>query len=106
MINLGFQRARVVGIWMNWSKECSSPRQIAFSLCDSCLTGERIHVIRCDIENLVKLPHRVGEPTKTEIRKRVLAEQEGVARVQPLGFVKVGFAPVPLTSPAGDIGER
>ena len=33
-------------------------------------------------------------------------EQENVARVEPLGFVEVGFAPVPLPSPPRDIGQR
>ena len=36
----------------------------------------------------------------------VLGEQVGVARVEPLGFVEVGFAPVPLASPPRDIGQR
>ncbi len=40
------------------------------------------------------------------IGKRVLAEQVNVARVEPLGFVKVGFALVPLASPPRDIGQR
>src|SRR6185437_10120396 len=93
-------------VWMERSEERSGPRQVSFGLCNVGLKHERIHVIRCDIENLFKLSHRIGKTTKTEIRNRVLAEQEGVARVQSLGFVKVGFAPVPLTSPAGDIGER
>ena len=29
-----------------------------------------------------------------------------IARVEPLGFVEVGFASVPLASPACDIGQR
>ena len=35
----------------------------------------------------------------------MLAEKVDVARVEPLGFVKVGFAPVPLASPPLDIGQ-
>jgi hypothetical protein len=36
----------------------------------------------------------------------VLGEQVNVARVEPLGFVEVRLAPVPLASPPRDIGQR
>ena len=36
----------------------------------------------------------------------MLGENVGVARVEPLGFVKVGLAFVPLASPSLDIGQR
>ena len=72
-----------------------------FAFVDEC-----VHVVRCDIENLIKLSQCFGETTKVDIGKRVLAEQVNVARVEPLGFVKVGFAPVPLASPPLDIGQR
>ena len=68
------------------------------------LKHERVHVVRCDIENLIKFSQGFGKTTKSDIGKRVLAEQVDVARVEPLGFVKVGFAPVPLASPPRDIG--
>src|SRR5207249_8586199 len=32
--------------------------------------------------------------------------QRNIARVEPLSFVEVGLAPVPLTSPACDVGQR
>ena len=38
--------------------------------------------------------------------KRVLGEQANVARIEPLGFVEVSLAPVPLALPARDIGQR
>src|SRR5438270_11298610 len=44
--------------------------------------------------------------TKTDIATRVRAEQGNVARVEPLGFIEVGFAPVPLASSPCDISER
>ena len=36
----------------------------------------------------------------------MLGEQSNIARVEPLGFVEVRFAPVPLASPTLDIGQR
>ena len=36
----------------------------------------------------------------------MLSEQVNVARVEPLGFVEVRLAPVPLASPSRDIGQR
>ena len=36
----------------------------------------------------------------------MLGEQGNVARVEPLGFVEVRLAPVPLASPARDVGQR
>ena len=96
----------MVGARMERSEKRSSPRQIALGLCDSRLCGECIHVVRCDIENLIKLSQRFGETTKDDIGKRVLGEQVNVARVEPLGFVEVGLAPVPLASPPRDIGQR
>ena len=36
----------------------------------------------------------------------MLAEHVNVARVEPLDFVEVGLAPVPLVSPTRDIGQR
>ncbi len=36
----------------------------------------------------------------------MLTEKVNVARVQPLGFVEVRLAPVPLASPPRDISER
>src|SRR2546427_13151582 len=36
----------------------------------------------------------------------MLGEQVTVARVEPLGLIEVRFAPVPLASPARDIGQR
>ena len=88
---LVFPSAGVVGARMERSEERSSPRQIALGLCDSRLHRERIHVVRYDIENLIKLPQRFGEATKEDIGKRVLGEYVNVARVKPLGFVEVGL---------------
>src|SRR4029077_11438880 len=43
--------------------------------------------------------------TKTHVGKRALSEEVDVARVEPLGFVKVCLAFVPLASPPRDIGK-
>ena len=75
---------------MEGSEQCSRTRQIALGLCDTRLKRESIHVVRCNIENLIKLSQRFGETTKVDIGKRVLGEQVNIARVEPLGFVEVG----------------
>ena len=36
----------------------------------------------------------------------MLGEKVNVARVESLGFVEVGLAPLPLASPPLDIGQR
>src|SRR4029077_10923978 len=43
--------------------------------------------------------------TKTHVGKRALSEEVDVARVEPLGFVKVCLAFVPLASPPRYIGK-
>src|SRR5213080_2914176 len=80
---------------MQGSEESRSTWQIAFGLEDSCLVGERVDVVRCDIENLIKLSQRFGETTKLHIGKRVLGKHCNVAGVEPLGFVEVTLAPLP-----------
>ena len=50
---------------MQRSEERSSTRQIALGLCDSRLIRERIHVVRYDIENLIKLSQRFGKRRST-----------------------------------------
>ena len=64
---------------------------------------KRRNVVRCDIENLIKFSQGFGKAPKNEIGLGVLAEQVNVARIEALGFVKVGFAPVPLASSPFDI---
>src|SRR5258706_9501721 len=91
---------------MQRSEERRGTRQVALGLCDSRLFHEGIQVVRRNIENLIKLSQCFGETTETEIGNRVLTEKVNVARVQPLGFVEVRLAPVPLASPPRDISER
>src|SRR5437773_12151162 len=91
---------------MQRNEERRGTRQVALDLCDSRLFHEGIQVVRRNIENLIKLSQRFGETPKTEIGNRVLTEKVNVARIEPLGFVEVRLAPVPLASPARDIGQR
>src|SRR5258707_5718701 len=91
---------------MKRSEDRRRARQVALGLCDSRLLREGIQVVWRDIENLIKLSQRFGETTKADVGKRVLGEQGNVARVEPLGFVEIRLAPVPLASPSRDIGER
>src|SRR2546430_8917245 len=91
---------------MQRREERSSTRQVALGLCNTRLCREGIYVIRFNIENLIELSQGFGETTKTDIGIRVLGEQVNVARVEPLGFVEVRLAPVPLASSPCDISER
>src|SRR5215472_9143835 len=91
---------------MQWREERSGARQIALGLCNTRLFREGIHVVRCDIENLIEFSQGFGETTKTDIGIRVLGEQVNVARVEALGFDEVRLAPVPLASPPCDVGQR
>jgi hypothetical protein len=75
-------------------------------LCDSRFCGDDIRVIRCDIENLIKLSQRFGKTTKVDIGKPVLVEQVNVPRVKPLRFVEVRLALIPLATSPCDIGQR
>ena len=53
---------------MEWSEQCRGPRKVAFGLCDSSLSHERVHVVRCDIENLIKFSQRFGKTPKSRYR--------------------------------------
>src|SRR6266581_3467684 len=106
LVNLCFQRERVVSVRMQRSEEHSSTRQVALGLCDISLSRHDIDLVWGDIQNLIKLPQRFGETTKEFVGNRVLSEQVNVARVEPLSFVEVRLAPVPLASPPRDIGQR
>ena len=90
---------------MERSENRRRPRQIALSFGDTRLIREGIDAVRYDIEHLIKLSQRFWETTKDLIQKRVLGEQSNIARIEPLGFVEVGLALVPLASPACDIGQ-
>src|SRR2546429_9600734 len=90
---------------MQGSEESRSMWQIAFGLERSCLIDERVDVVRCDIENLIKLSQRFGETTQGLVGKRVLDEEVDVAWVEPLGFVEVRLAPFPLASPPLEISQ-
>ena len=59
-------------------------RKVALRLCNARLVSKSIDVVRCDIENLIKLSQRFGETTKLDIRKRVLGERGSVARIEAL----------------------
>ena len=53
---------------MQRSEERRSPRQVALGLCNSRLYAQRIEVVRCNIENLIKLSQRFGETAKASCR--------------------------------------
>ena len=88
--------------------EREAPRHAASrpGLCNSRLLHEGIHVVWRNIENLIKLSQRFRETTKSDIASRLLGEEINIARVEPLRFVEVGFAPVPLASSPCDISQQ
>src|SRR4029077_17226992 len=91
---------------MQRSEERRGSRQIALRLCDTRLERNGTNVIWCYIKNLVKLPQCFREATKSHQRNRVLCEEVRIARVEPLGFVEVRFAPLPLATPSCYVGQR
>src|SRR6266446_10105617 len=95
-----------VGGWSKRSEQRRGTRQVALGLCDTGLCHNGIHVIRCDIQNLLKLSQCFGETTKHDIGSCVRGEQVNVARIEPLGFVEIRFASVPLASPPCNVGQR
>ena len=70
LVNLCFDRGGVISRWVERSEKRRGPRQVALSLCDDRLFDERIQVVRCNIENLVKLSQRFGKTTKLDIGNR------------------------------------
>ena len=75
-------------------------------LCNTRLLRKGVHVIRYNIEHLIKLPQRFRETTNYHVRLRVLGEQRSVARIEALSLVEVQLALLPLTSPTRDISQR
>ena len=91
---------------MERSEQRRRTRQVALRLCDGRLLRQNIGVIRGNIETFIKLSQRFRKTTKIDIVNRVVGKQGNAARVEPLGFVEVGFASVPLAPPACDQSER
>src|SRR2546421_9198479 len=90
---------------MERSEKSGGPRQVALRLGDSRFRGERVDVVRDDIENLVDFPQGFGKTTKTDVISSVAGEEGNVARVESLGFDEVRFAPVPLAASPFHVGE-
>src|SRR5439155_15586453 len=88
------------------SEQRRGTRQVALRLCDTRLLHQDIQVVRRNIENFIKLSQSFRETAKSDIGSPVLREEINIARVEPLGFDEVGFAPVPLASSPCDISER
>src|SRR5262249_23440452 len=104
LVNLCFQGDRVVSIRMKWCQERSGTLEVALGLCNTCFVHECIHVVRRDIENLIKLSQRFGKTSKCNVRFCMLPKQRRVARVEPLSLIEVRLASVPLASPPLYIG--
>ena len=74
MVHLCFQGLVVVGTRVERSEERRGTRQIALGLCDRRFFREGIEVVRCDIENLIKLSQRFGEEPEYNVGLCVLGE--------------------------------
>src|SRR5205807_5332203 len=48
--------------------------EVPLRLCDGRFCYKRVCIVRCDIENLIKLSHRVRETTKRDIGMSVRRE--------------------------------
>src|SRR6266478_8451400 len=91
---------------MKRSEKRGGSWQITLGLHDSRLLRKGIDVVRCNIEDLIKLSQCLGKTTKVDIGKGVLGKYADVARVESLSLVEIHLAPLPLASPALDIGQR
>src|SRR5690349_23068886 len=91
---------------MQRSEECRCARQVALRLRIRRLLHKNIEIVGYDIEDLVQLSERIRKLPAYAIRLRMLREQAHISRVEPLGFVEIVFALVPLTAPARDIGQQ
>src|SRR4030095_5553187 len=80
--------------------------QITLGLRDTRLLRKGIEVVRCNIEDLMKFSQCLGETTKVDVGKGVLGKYVNIARVESLSLVEIHLAPLPLASPALDIGQR
>src|SRR4030095_7111885 len=105
LVSFYFPRAKVMGVRMQRSQKRSSSGQIALGLRDTGLDHRGVNVVRCKIENLIKFSQRFGETTYNDQGKGVLSKQVNIAWVEPLSFVEVGVAPVPVASGSLDISE-
>jgi hypothetical protein len=101
-----FPSSRVAGSRLDLSEKRRSSRKVAFGLGNGRLFHQGVNVVRHDLQNLVELPERFGETPQRDIELGMSSEQTHIARVEPLGFVEVGFTSLPLPLIACDKGER
>src|SRR5215471_13202598 len=106
LIYLCFKSGRFVSRRTKGSEQPTRCRKVANSLGDSGLLHDSIHIIRRDIEHLIKLFNRLGKTTKNDVGNRVLVEQIDITRVEALCFLEMRLALVPPTSPTSDISEQ
>ena len=63
-------------------------------------------VVGRSFENLIQFSKRFAKAAIGAVEKCVLTKHGSVAGVECLSIVKESFAPIPLSLPASDIGER
>src|SRR5262249_8178932 len=106
LVYLCFKSSRFVGCRAERSEYRSSCRQVTYSLGDSRLLYEGIHIVRRDIKQLVELLYRVGKTTKNNIGNRVLVKQVDVTRVEAFCSLEIRLALLPPALPPCDICEQ
>ena len=67
---------------------------------------ERVHVAGGDVENVVKLSQRQRKIAVSILGKGVLGKKIYISWVEPLGFIEIRVASVPLAPSASNIGQR
>src|SRR5215468_6371408 len=103
LVNLCLEVLEVIDRDVERSQQRRGTLQVALCLLDSRLLHQDILVVWRNIENFIKLSQRFRKTTKTNIGDRMLREEINIARVEPLGFFEISFAPVPLASSPCDI---
>ena len=69
------------------------------------LLRDDIDIVRDDVEYFVELGDCFREASALNIRKRMLCKKVYIARVQALSCIKIKFTSVPLSTPAGNVGN-
>ncbi len=81
---------------MEWSEERGRPWEITLGLGDRRLDRESVHVIRDNLDNLVKLPQRFRKLTARNAGLPMLSKHVSIPWVETFSFDKVGLTPVLL----------
>src|SRR4029077_13440122 len=68
LVKLCFECLTDLGTRADRSEYLGGAWQVALNLCNICLLRDRIHILRRDIENLIKFSQGFGKTTKVAVR--------------------------------------